>query len=304
MSVYADWPEPAEYVGWRECCELAKTADAKAGEQVDEIGIDLTERLQPTDRERRTERRRPRRFDHDRVLTSNGQASSDARGEATIGHPHSDRCHHITSACVVEPECVGDDVMQMLGQRSVAPEITRRPASRHAQPARFDEIDPRGDVGNGSHDRFELASITGWIVIEEHDVRTPLLRLPTALADHDAFSRSRSRARHNTMCPHHRGRDIVTTSRSDDRPVGTPDGDHPHRITGSIDIIEQRPEVAGFGSCGHRSASETVIAVAVRFGHVEVVGHLCEQLGLRITFIRRVGSQVDHQVGGGRKRSE
>ena len=73
----------------------------------------------------------------------------------------------------------------MFGIRPVTTEVARRTTSGDAQPARFDQVDSRRDLGNGAHDRFELAGITRRVVVEEADEWAALLRLAAALPDHD-----------------------------------------------------------------------------------------------------------------------
>ena len=87
----------------------------------------------------------------------------------------------------------------MIGQWTITAEVTRRTPGRHAQPAGFDEIDSRCDLGNDTHDRFELTSISSRVVVEQHDLRATLLSLSAALADHDTLRSRRSRPSHDTM---------------------------------------------------------------------------------------------------------
>ena len=59
VGVPARWPEAGQHVALRQRGEVAEAGEAQPGEQADQLGVDLADVVQPGDRERGEERRRP-----------------------------------------------------------------------------------------------------------------------------------------------------------------------------------------------------------------------------------------------------
>ncbi len=73
------------------------------------------------------------------------------------------------------------------GQAFVTTEVARRAAGAEAQPARLDDLQPRGEPADRPHDRLEGPGVAVGIVVEQDDLGAQLLGLATALADHHAL---------------------------------------------------------------------------------------------------------------------
>ena len=81
----------------------------------------------------------------------------------------------------------GDDRHEPFGEWKVAPEVARRPAGGDAQPSRFDDLEPGGNVGDRPHDRLELARVAVGIALDHLQLGTRRLRhaAPVAVAHAD-----------------------------------------------------------------------------------------------------------------------
>ena len=179
-------PEAGQDVALRQRGEVAEAGQAHAGEQADQLGVDLADDVQPGHRQRGEERRRRRR-----AATTIGArparraATAEAKRPSAIPTPTP-----VADGC--RPRAHGGD--ELLGERLVATEVARRAAGAEAQPARLDDLQARGEPADarttGSNAR---ASRSGsWSSSATSGQQ--LLGLAAALADGHALGRGRRRA--------------------------------------------------------------------------------------------------------------
>jgi hypothetical protein len=237
MRVHPQRTEPAEDIGSTQCCEVPETVESQSNEEIDQVGVDFVERLQPSDGKRSAELPRPTRSNNDLLTSTGTEAGGDAGCEPAVGHSHSHSHCRLGGGSTgwnigfrLSCDHVEDGSSQLLGHRFITTEVARRTTRGDAQPTRLDQVDARCNRGDGAHDRFELAGITRRIVVEELDVWTALLRLTTPLADHDPLGSGGGRACDDAVRAHHRSGHVGLAAGGDDRPVGTPDRDHPDRV--------------------------------------------------------------------------
>ena len=211
--------EPSEHVSRIERREVTEATQAETSEEVDHFRFGFTKCLQPPDRKRRTKGRRLLWLDDHRTVSTHRQSSRHARREPPISHTDTDAYHH--------PD-LSNDVLQVLGHRSIAAEVLRWPSRRQADPSGLDHIEPRRYLGNSTDHRLEFARIPSRIVIDQFDLRTPPLRLTPALPDHHPFCCRCCGTSDHPVCRHHRRRQISVEARGNDWPVRKPHRDHAH----------------------------------------------------------------------------
>ena len=167
MGMNTGRSEPSEHVDWIECSQVAESPHSEPGEQFDQIGINLTECVEPTDRQRRTECCRCACVDHDRRPTCDCQASGDSRGEPTVSDPDADtdrRAH-----------AVDGQLDNALGEYRLTTEVTRGTSGGHGEPSRLDHVEAWRQVGDGPQRRLEDARIALGVVIDQLELWAALL---------------------------------------------------------------------------------------------------------------------------------
>jgi hypothetical protein len=175
-------PEAGEDVALGQRGEVAQAGQTEAGEQADELGVDLADDVQPGHGQRGEEVGRGARRDDDRRPA--GPPGRDGRGEAPVGDAHADPGRH-------RPGLAPHGGDEPAGQRLVAAEVARRTTGAEAQPARLDDVEARGEAADRPHHGFERPGIAVGVVVEQGDVRAALLGLAAALADGHALRRGR-----------------------------------------------------------------------------------------------------------------
>ena len=212
-------PEAGEDVAGAERGEIAEPVQAEPGEEPGELGRGVAEVLQPVDGERGEEGRRLAGSDDDRAARR--RSGGDRRREAPVGDADLD-VGAGTAVCA-------DGRHEPGRQRLVAAEVARRSPRREAQPARFDDVDARRELADGTHDRLERPGVAIGVVLDEHDVGAEPLRRPSQLADGDALGRRRPRPGDDVVGVQHDRRHVRGDPGCVHRPVRAPHRDDPLR---------------------------------------------------------------------------
>ena len=147
-------------------------------------------------------------------------------GEPAVGDPdHGDRLG-----------AFGDEPGQPVGDRAVAPEISRRaPGGDRAHPGP-DHLHPRRQLGHRRDHRLERPRVPGRVGRQHHQPGAAGLGLPAAQAAADALGPGGRRGGDDAVGEHHRGRDVLGALRVDAgrghraayRPVRAADHDRTH----------------------------------------------------------------------------
>ena len=233
-------PEPTEHVGDGERRQIAEATEPEPAEQLDQLGVALAERLQPADREVGAERRRRTRLDDHRCLGPR-RAAEPRAATLEANRPSATPMPITCRRRAGRSDRLGQPLGQPVGEGAIAAEVPSRPTCQQADPAGFDHVETRGQLGDGTHDRLELAGVTVGVTIDQRQVRTASLRLPTALADHHAVGSGSRRAGDHPVRPHHRCRHVGTEAGSGHRPVGEPDRHDPRWLLHRIAPATRRP---------------------------------------------------------------
>jgi hypothetical protein len=149
--------EAGEYVGGRQCGEIAERAQAESPQHVDEVGT--AERFEW---QRRQERRARTRRNDDRW-----RARCKLGGERTVGDTDMDGDAALQHT---EREPTG-----AFCQRFIAAEVTSRTSSGKGALSWRDHLDTRRQYVERGNDRFEAARISCWVVIDDDELGTPTL---------------------------------------------------------------------------------------------------------------------------------
>ena len=221
---------------------------AQPVEQVHELGRHPGHHRQQPYRQRREERCRcllPGLDDH-RLGTAGRTASSDAGGEAAIGHTHAEAADAGKRQPGRSGDGLGGDTRDGGSHRRIAPEVARRTARHEREHARLGDLDSRHHRPHGAHHLLERTGIAGRIVLLDAHRRAASLSVAPPLTNGDAFGSGCCRMSHHLVGMQHdhrlRGRLSRRRAGHHHRPVRAPqhpearyrrsgDGRRPHRLT-------------------------------------------------------------------------
>ena len=82
--------EARQHIGLGQCRQIAQRAQAQPAEQMDLLGLDVADVVQPAQRQRRQEGRRLTGRHHVRLALTRGVARRHTGGEPTVGDAHTD----------------------------------------------------------------------------------------------------------------------------------------------------------------------------------------------------------------------
>ena len=155
-----------------------------------------------------------------------GRTSSEGGGERTVGDTDTyvDRYVRIKR---------GDSRSDESGKGGVAPKVSRRTASGELKMAGADDLHSRGEGVDQRRHRFEQTGIAGRIVVDDFQLRTTALGLPSTHSSAHPVGSRPGRRRHHPVGPKHRhrrvGRRICATNGGNNGPIRTPHGENAGR---------------------------------------------------------------------------
>ena len=215
--------EAGEHVGGGQRSEVAEAAHPEPGDQLDEVGGHLAGVEEPSQRQRREERRRGIGIDDQHARCGVAprpcrRVRGHLRGEPAVGDAEPRRAGRAQGVA----ERLVDRGEDAFGHRPVATEVARRPARVEGEHARPMEFDARHEAGDGVGNRLEGAVVDEGVVDHEPHLGTARLGLTPPQPQTDTSCGGRNGSGDHPVGVQDRDGLVECGAGSDDRPVRAP----------------------------------------------------------------------------------